>query len=92
MTTRTASAVLSLAAFMAGLDLFIVNVAFAADFSGPSLSGVSWVLHAYAVVYAAQMLPCLLVSGAGVGLALPTILASATATSRRPAPRPAVSW
>ena len=53
-------AVLSLAAFMASLDLFIVNVAFgsiAEDFSGASLSGVSWVLNAYAVVYAALLVP-----------------------------------
>ncbi len=53
-------AVLSLAAFMASLDLFIVNVAFASiaeDFGGASLSGVSWVLNAYAVVYAALLVP-----------------------------------
>ena len=53
-------AVLSLAAFMASLDLFIVNVALraiAADFGGASLSGVSWVLNAYAVVYAALLVP-----------------------------------
>lgn len=53
-------AVLSLAAFMASLDLFIVNVAFgsiAEDFGGQSLSGVSWVLNAYAVVYAALLVP-----------------------------------
>jgi EmrB/QacA subfamily drug resistance transporter len=53
-------AVLSLAAFMASLDLFIVNVAFASiaeDFAGASLSGVSWVLNAYAVVYAALLVP-----------------------------------
>ena len=53
-------AVLSIAAFMASLDLFIVNVAFASiaeDFAGSSLSGVSWVLNAYAVVYAALLVP-----------------------------------
>lgn len=53
-------AALSLAAFMASLDLFIVNVAFASiawDFGGASLSGVSWVLNAYAVVYAALLVP-----------------------------------
>lgn len=52
--------VLSLAAFMASLDLFIVNVAFgsiASDFDGASLSSVSWVLNAYAVVYAALLVP-----------------------------------
>ncbi len=41
-------AVLSLAAFMASLDLFIVNVAFreiGRDFSGSSLSDLSWVLN-----------------------------------------------
>ena len=53
-------AVLSLAAFMASLDLFIVNVAFRAiggDFGGTSLSDLSWVLNAYAIVYAALLVP-----------------------------------
>jgi hypothetical protein len=41
--------VLSVAAFMASLDLFIVNVAFDAigrDFSGGSLGDLSWILNA----------------------------------------------
>lgn len=45
---------------MASLDLFIVNVAFRAiaqSFRGASLSDVSWVLNAYAVVYAALLVP-----------------------------------
>lgn len=53
-------AVLSLAAFMASLDLFIVNVAFDAighDFPGARLSEMSWVLNAYAIVYAALLVP-----------------------------------
>ena len=53
-------AVLSLAAFMAGLDLFIVNVAFddiGRDFAGASLSSLSWVLNGYAIVYAATLVP-----------------------------------
>src|SRR5947208_12986636 len=53
-------AVLSVAAFMASLDVFIVNVAFdsiGADFSGTSLSELSWVLNAYAVVFAALLVP-----------------------------------
>jgi EmrB/QacA subfamily drug resistance transporter len=44
--------------FMVSLDLFIVNVAFPkieADFHGSSLSSVSWVLNAYAIVLAALM-------------------------------------
>lgn len=52
------------AAFMGGLDLFIVNVAFdeiARDLAGPggstTLADVSWVLTAYAVVYAALLVP-----------------------------------
>lgn len=51
-------------AFMAGLDLFIVNVAFdeiGRDFAGhadpPSLSDLSWILNAYAVVFAALLVP-----------------------------------
>ena len=53
-------AVLSAAAFMASLDLFIVNVAFddiRHDFSGASLSDLSWVLNAYAITYAALLVP-----------------------------------
>ncbi|MEE4023894.1 MFS transporter [Gordonia sp. PKS22-38] len=53
-------AVLSTAAFMASLDVFIVNVAFddiGADFDGVSLSQVSWVLNAYTIIYAALLVP-----------------------------------
>ncbi len=53
-------AILSLAAFMAGLDLFIVNVAFSdigRDFHGESMSNVSWVLNGYAIVFAAFLVP-----------------------------------
>ncbi|HEY5192515.1 MAG TPA: DHA2 family efflux MFS transporter permease subunit [Solirubrobacteraceae bacterium] len=48
----------SVGAFMVSLDLFIVNVAFPkieADFHGSSISSVSWVLNAYAIVLAALM-------------------------------------
>jgi EmrB/QacA subfamily drug resistance transporter len=52
--------VLSVAAFMASLDMFIVNVAFPAiarDFAGASLADLSWVLNGYAVLYAALLVP-----------------------------------
>jgi EmrB/QacA subfamily drug resistance transporter len=52
--------VLSAVAFMAQLDFFIVNVALAGighDFPGSSLSAVSWVLDAYAIVFAAVLVP-----------------------------------
>jgi EmrB/QacA subfamily drug resistance transporter len=52
--------ILSLAAFLASLDLFIVNVAFpdiSRDFHGTSLSDLSWVLNGYTVVYAALLVP-----------------------------------
>ncbi|SHF80832.1 drug resistance transporter, EmrB/QacA subfamily [Jatrophihabitans endophyticus] len=52
--------VLSLAAFMASLDVFIVNVAFddiGTDFPGTTLSQLSWVLNAYAIVFAALLVP-----------------------------------
>jgi EmrB/QacA subfamily drug resistance transporter len=42
--------------FMAGLDLFIVNIAFPqirVDFAGTSLGSLSWVLNAYTIVFAA---------------------------------------
>jgi EmrB/QacA subfamily drug resistance transporter len=53
-------AITSVGLFMASLDLFIVNIAFpdlAADFDGASLSNLSWVLNAYAIVFAALLVP-----------------------------------
>jgi EmrB/QacA subfamily drug resistance transporter len=52
--------VLLVGIFAASLDLFIVNVAFpdiAADFEGTSLAGLSWILNAYAIVFAALLVP-----------------------------------
>ena len=52
--------VLTVAAFMASLDLFIVNVAFddiGRDFAGSSLADLSWILNAYAILYAALLVP-----------------------------------
>ncbi|HWA54239.1 MAG TPA: MFS transporter [Solirubrobacterales bacterium] len=52
--------VTSVGLFMASLDLFIVNIAFpdlAVDFHGASLSSLSWVLNAYAIVFAALLVP-----------------------------------
>lgn len=58
------TALLTGATFLAGLDLFIVNVAFddigrdfAAAGSPPTLSQLSWVLNGYAVVFAALLVP-----------------------------------
>ncbi len=53
-------AVIAVGAFMAQLDLFIVNIAFPAihqDFSSSSISALSWVLNAYAIVFAACLVP-----------------------------------
>jgi len=58
--SNLALAVLCGAAFMASLDLFIVNVAFDAigkSFHGVALADLSWVLNAYAIVYAALLVP-----------------------------------
>jgi EmrB/QacA subfamily drug resistance transporter len=47
-------------AFMAQLDLFIVNVALPSighSFSGQGLGALSWVLNAYAIVFAAFLVP-----------------------------------
>src|ERR1700750_1088211 len=52
-------AVLGAVAFMAQLDLFIVNIAVPAigrSFGG-SLDGLSWVLNAYAIVFGALLVP-----------------------------------
>ncbi len=57
---RALLGVLSLAGFMANLDVFIVNVAFdkiAGSFHGSSTSDVSWVLSAYAIIFAALLIP-----------------------------------
>jgi EmrB/QacA subfamily drug resistance transporter len=53
-------AVLASVAFMAQLDLFIVNIALPAmstSFRGAGLSDLSWVLNAYAIVFAALLVP-----------------------------------
>ncbi|WP_375501298.1 MFS transporter [uncultured Jatrophihabitans sp.] len=83
--------VLSLAAFMASLDVFIVNVAFddiGHDFSGTTLSQLSWVLNAYAIVYAALLVPAGRIAdrygrkgGFLVGLAVFTVASAACAAS-----------
>jgi EmrB/QacA subfamily drug resistance transporter len=52
--------VLSLAAFMSSLDLFIVNLAFpyiSRDFHGSSLDSLSWVLNGYSILLAAALVP-----------------------------------
>ncbi|MFF4590836.1 MFS transporter [Streptomyces sp. NPDC001388] len=52
--------VLTLAAFMASLDVFIVNVAFDAigdDFRGTGITDLAWVLNAYAILFAALLVP-----------------------------------
>src|SRR4051794_21808167 len=53
-------AALSGAAFVASLDVFIVNVAFpdiGHDFHGASLSNLTWILNGYTIVYAALLVP-----------------------------------
>ncbi|MET4924429.1 MFS transporter [Streptomyces sp. PSRA5] len=83
--------ILSLAAFMAGLDLFIVNVGFDAigrEFDGASLADLSWVLNAYAIVFAALLVPLGRLSdrygrkaGFLLGVALFTLASAACAVS-----------
>ena len=50
----------SVGLFMGSLDLFIVNLALpsiAKDFDNASLTSLSWVLNAYAIVFAALLVP-----------------------------------
>ena len=50
----------SVATFVASLVLFIVNIAFSdirAEFGGTSVGALSWVLNAYAIVFAALLVP-----------------------------------
>jgi EmrB/QacA subfamily drug resistance transporter len=52
--------VLAIGVFLAVLDLFIVNIAFPdiqRSFSSASLSSLSWILSAYAIVLAAVLVP-----------------------------------
>ncbi|MFB9324183.1 DHA2 family efflux MFS transporter permease subunit, partial [Cryptosporangium minutisporangium] len=53
-------AILCGAPFLAGLDLFVVNVAFSEigrSFPDHSLGDLSWILNGYAIVYAALLVP-----------------------------------
>ncbi|MEV6323966.1 MFS transporter [Nocardia sp. NPDC051787] len=57
---RIVLALVSVGVLLSSLDLFIVNVALpdmAADFAGAKLSGLSWVLNAYAIMFAALLVP-----------------------------------
>jgi len=52
--------VTSVAVFMSFLDVTIVNIAFPdirSSFSGSSLAGLSWILNAYNIVFAALLVP-----------------------------------
>jgi EmrB/QacA subfamily drug resistance transporter len=52
--------VLAIGVFLSVLDLFIVNIAFPdiqQSFSSASLSSLSWILSAYAIVFAAVLVP-----------------------------------
>jgi EmrB/QacA subfamily drug resistance transporter len=52
-------AVVVVGVFMAGLDVFIVNIAFPqihADFPGTSFADLSWILSAYTIVFAAFLI------------------------------------
>jgi EmrB/QacA subfamily drug resistance transporter len=54
------AAIVSVGVFVASLDLFIVNIAFPdlqRDFHGTSLATLSWILNAYAIVFAALLVP-----------------------------------
>src|SRR3954453_16379786 len=53
-------AVVSAAAFMASLDLFVVNVAFPdiqREFAGSTLADLSWILNGYTIVFASLLVP-----------------------------------
>ncbi|MGC4960582.1 DHA2 family efflux MFS transporter permease subunit [Gordonia sp. DT101] len=85
-------AILSLAAFMASLDVFIVNVAFddiGRDFGGVGLSELSWVLNAYTIIYAALLVPAGRIvdrfgrkGGFLLGLAIFTVASAACAAAQ----------
>ena len=93
---RVVLAVLSLAAFMASLDVFIVNVAFDAigrDFHGASLPNLSWILNGYAIVFAALLVPAAgsPTASAGSGCSSPGCWCSPPRPRLRREPRPLVA-
>jgi EmrB/QacA subfamily drug resistance transporter len=58
--SRVVLAIVSVGVLLSSLDLFIVNVALpdmGRDFGDTQLSGLSWVLNAYAIVFAALLVP-----------------------------------
>ena len=60
MQRAKVAAIVSVGVFVASLDLFIVNIAFPdiqRDFAGTSLASLSWILNAYAIVFAALLIP-----------------------------------
>jgi EmrB/QacA subfamily drug resistance transporter len=87
-------AIVSVGVFMASLDLFIVNIAFPdleRDFAGTSLADLSWVLNAYAIVFAALLVPAGRISdragrkrGFLFGLALFTLASALCAAAPSP--------
>ncbi|MEU6586814.1 MFS transporter [Nocardia sp. NPDC046763] len=57
---RVVLGIVAVAVLLSSLDLFIVNVALpriAQDFSGARITGLSWVLNAYSIVFAALLVP-----------------------------------
>ncbi len=57
---RAVFGVLALGVFVSTLDVFIVNIAvpaIQADFADSTVAGVSWVLNAYGIVFAALLVP-----------------------------------
>ena len=60
MQRTKVAAIVCVGVFVASLDLFIVNIAFPdieRDFHGTSLASLSWILNAYAIVFAALLVP-----------------------------------
>ncbi|GAB4586079.1 MFS transporter [Nocardia sp. IFM 10818] len=60
ISPRAVLGIVAVGVLLSSLDLFIVNVALpqiAADFTGARISELSWVLNAYAIVFAALLVP-----------------------------------
>nr|WP_221382670.1 MFS transporter [Actinoplanes polyasparticus] len=61
INSRAVFGTVLVAVFLSNLDLFVVNVALpqiGSDFGGASLGALSWVLNAYAIVFAALLVIC----------------------------------
>lgn len=96
--SRATAWIISAGVFVVNLDLFIVNVAVPAlgdSFHGSSLASLSWVLNAYAIVFAALLVVAGFYwpTGTGTGAASSSGWRSSPSPPHSvPSPRASAGW